>query len=260
MQGRHFSLPYTTRSKMVAAFLAGTSAADIARQFGVERHAVYRELKRNGIKPSDNQQYVGAPGTQADELARAYAEGVETVVEIAARFGVNRRAVYAAAKSRGIALRGGSKVVDESDVVVMYQQGWSQQFIADALGVSQVKVSRVLQKRGVQTRRGRGEQHVQWKGGRWSSNGYWHVFVKDGDPLRRMADTAGYALEHRIVMARHLGRALLPTETVHHIDGDRGNNSIGNLQLRQGRHGKGVVLRCRCCGSTDLEPAPLKGH
>lgn len=38
-------------------------------------------------------------------------------------------------------------------------------------------------------------------------------------------------LEHRAVMADHLGRELLPHEVVHHRDGDGLNNSIENLEL-----------------------------
>lgn len=37
--------------------------------------------------------------------------------------------------------------------------------------------------------------------------------------------------EHRIVMERALGRPLTPDETVHHIDGDKLNNHISNLQI-----------------------------
>ena len=93
-----------------------------------------------------------------------------------------------------------------------------------------------------------------WRGGRViRADGYVHVMDK-GNPA---ATRDGYVLEHRSVMAKHLGRPLEKHETVHHINGDKADNRIENLQLRSGRHGKGVVHQCVDCGSRNVAQVPL---
>lgn len=92
-----------------------------------------------------------------------------------------------------------------------------------------------------------------WKGGRVSSGikGYVRIRVSALSAaeanLAQMADKTGYIYEHRLVMARHLGRALVPGEIVHHLNGVTDDNCLENLELvtpnTHGLANKVVVIR-----------------
>lgn len=65
-----------------------------------------------------------------------------------------------------------------------------------------------------------------WKGGKHLKHGYVKVWCPD-HPNNHL----GFVYEHRLVMEAYLGRYLTRLEKVHHIDGDRTNNLIENLEL-----------------------------
>lgn len=50
-------------------------------------------------------------------------------------------------------------------------------------------------------------------------------------PYKRLRTKDGLIDEHRLVMQNHLGRKLSSDEIVHHIDGNKSNNSISNLEI-----------------------------
>lgn len=74
----------------------------------------------------------------------------------------------------------------------------------------------------------KGKRSFGWKGGRHiDANGYVMVYK----PEHPNTTKKGYIFEHRLVMSEFLERPLKRHENVHHVNGDRADNRVENLEL-----------------------------
>ena len=90
----------------------------------------------------------------------------------------------------------------------------------------------------------RGDKHPSWNGGRnVIRNGYIEIYA----PEHPAARGGVYVREHRLVMEKHLGRYLLPSEQVHHKNGIKDDNRLENLELmtKDLHLGKVVCPHCK---------------
>lgn len=216
----------------------GTTVKDLLSERDVLRHPQGRLL----LSPEQREEirHLYESGQSLRALARSYECSVPVIV---------RAITLAGGETRppGLSPTWTDEVV--AWTIKQYESGRTLESIASELGVSPKGVKHRLIRAGVLLRFYRNGS----KAGRLQNpDGYIMIHVLPEHPLYVMANAGGYIPEHRLVMAEHLGRPLISTESVHHKNGIKDDNAIDNLQLRHGNHGKGTVMVCRDCGSHNI--------
>jgi hypothetical protein len=276
MQGNRILHPtkLSTETEMSIAeeFRGGVGATQIGRLRGIAYTLVVAALKRHGLKPESNEVRQSPAQdilhSRQEEVLSAYR--LYSAVEAAKKFGVSAASLRTFVRSLGLPRQRISHLEQlADDIVRRWIEGEAKVSIARAYDINKTTVTKILRRHCPKGLLAPGPQHWKWKGGKRTNRlGYVVVTMFESHPFfeamhyrtgRVGGNTPGsnFVFEHRLVMAEHLGRPLLPSETVHHIDGNRANNDIVNLQLRISNHGPGIVMQCRQCGSHDVIPIPI---
>jgi hypothetical protein len=199
-----------------------------------------------------------------EELARRYEAG-EGLADLASDAGASYQTVGRRLQEHGVQMRGHQKTptararlaavraieFDLAQLRAWRDEGLSAQDMADRLGCSDEPVRRAMAAAGIERlpAKARPERNAFWSGG-YTVDKHGYILVKA--PSHPEADHNDYVRLHRVVMARVLGRPLLGTEVVDHIDGDTSNNDPSNLRLfaSNGEH-----LRATRTGRKKLPPS-----
>jgi len=143
---------------------------------------------------------------------------------------------------------------DINELCQLYLDGWSSLRLAKYYDISKYTILRRLRVAGVKRRNVRvgGPEHPNWKTGRViNKDGYVKLNIGNGKRI----------FEHKFIMEQYLGRELIGKEEIHHINGNKQDNRIENLELCKDRAGHKRKHQqydwstnypyCQRCGRTD---------
>jgi len=119
----------------------------------------------------------------------------------------------------------------------MYIGGFSVKDIALKYNISDEPIRLKLKKHGIKIRTKKEASDLAVKNGKIGGNGLGYFLDGNGYEMCSRVGNNYRKQIHRIIIEKHIGRELYNDEVVHHINGNKRNNHVGNLQvMKRGDH------------------------
>lgn len=135
-------------------------------------------------------------------------------------YGVSKKLILNYMNKFDLPIKDHSLKLDEENIVKEFNEGANIKDIAKNNGVSIPTIRKIFTKLGINTDRFH-------KGYSKKANGY--ILIRKPDHPN--CDSKGYVLLHRLIVEEHIKRYLTKGEVIHHIDFNKDNNDISNLQI-----------------------------
>lgn len=142
----------------------------------------------------------------------------------------------------------------DPQIADLHSKGFRRDEICDQLGIGRRIVETRMRSLGLKMLGARvGVESHRWRGGRLVRRGYVLVFDRD----HPNANSIGYVREHIKVMSEKIGRPIYDGEVVHHLNHDRSDNRIENLQLMSSSEHRSLHARERWISASRSEKARI---
>lgn len=226
---------------------SGLSTKDIADKYGLALNTVQHKLRaaRTTLRKQERGKFTDQ---LVADMYEEYLAGLSTS-DLSRKYGLNVGGIWLNFKKAGLTVRTQTEAallkqypfpagVTDENVREFYDQHGTTKAASHFRCSKDAVRAAVLREGGAM--RAVGSKHGT--GRATQPTGYVLVVVTRAWPFfdqmaRRPYNNPdrGRVAEHRKVVADSMGRALTEHETVHHMNGDRADNRLENLQLRQAR-------------------------
>ena len=214
------------RERAISLYVSGKGYEEVARIMGCGVKVIHKWVTEEGLS---RHRHLFRQEIEA-EVLRLYCAGFSGK-EVADQLGVSSATVMHYCQDAGITRRNRWITQREIDkMLTLYERGLASTLVAKKLGRSHAQVYRILDSYNV-IRSWDDYKALRYPPGtppRWvktMTRGYvvWQA--------HRLGSLHVRILEHRLVMEKHLGRALRDDEDIHHKNRNRSDNRLSNLQV-----------------------------